>query len=57
MGLDFYYTPGSPPCSAVRMTAKAVGVELNPKLIALEKGEHLTPEYLAVNIDLYESSQ
>lgn len=47
--LDFYYTPGSAPCRAVQMTAKAVGVELNLKLVNLMAGEHLTPEYLKVN--------
>lgn len=49
MGLDFYYIPGSAPCRAVLMTAKAVGVELNLKLTNLMAGEHLTPEFLKVN--------
>lgn len=48
MGLDFYYLPGSAPCRAVLMTAKAVGVDLNLKLVNLMAGEHLTPEYLKV---------
>lgn len=50
MGIDFYYVPGSAPCRAVRMTAKAVGVDLNLKLTNLMAGEHLTPEYLKVFI-------
>lgn len=45
MGLDFYVLPGSPPCSAVQMTAKAVGVELNLKPVDMFAGEHLKPEY------------
>lgn len=48
MGLDLYYTPGSPPCHAVQMTAKAVGVELNLKCVNLAIGEHLKPEFLKV---------
>ncbi|XP_077286219.1 glutathione S-transferase 1-like [Arctopsyche grandis] len=49
MGIDFYYLPGSSPCRAVMMTAKALGVNLNFKLIDLMKGEHLTPEFLKMN--------
>jgi len=49
MGLDFYYIPGSAPCRAVQMTAKAVGVDLNLKLTNLMAGEHLKPEYLKIN--------
>lgn len=48
MGIDFYYLPGSSPCRAVQMTAKAVGVELNLKLTDLMAGEHLKPEFLKV---------
>lgn len=49
MGIDLYYTPGSSPCRAVLMTAKAVGVDLNLKLTNLMAGEHLKPEYLKLN--------
>jgi len=49
MVLDFYYVPGSAPCRAVQMTAKAVGVELNLKLTNLMAGEHLKPEFVAIN--------
>lgn len=49
MVVDFYYIPGSAPCRAVQMAAKAVGVELNLKLTNLMAGEHLKPEYLAVS--------
>lgn len=47
--MDFYYLPGSAPCRAVQMTAKAVGVDLNLKLLDLFKGEHLKPEFLQVS--------
>lgn len=49
MTIDFYYTPGSSPCRAVLLTAKALGVELNLKPMNLMKGEHLTPEFLKIN--------
>ncbi|XP_037952558.1 glutathione S-transferase 1-1-like [Teleopsis dalmanni] len=47
--MDFYSMPHSAPCRAVMMTAKAIGVQLNPKLISLPNGEHLKPEYLKLN--------
>jgi len=49
MTIDFYYLPGSAPCRAVQMTAKALGVELNCKLLNLMTGEHLTPEFIKIN--------
>lgn len=48
--MDFYYLPGSAPCRAVQMTAAAVGVELNPKLVNLMNGDQLKPEFLKVII-------
>lgn len=47
--MDFYYLPGSAPCRAVQMTAAAVGVELNLKLLNLMAGEHMKPEFLKVS--------
>lgn len=55
MVLDFYYVPGSAPCRAVQMAAKAVGVELNLKLTDLMSGEHLKPEFVAVSIQPFKS--
>ncbi|WP_323677962.1 glutathione S-transferase N-terminal domain-containing protein, partial [Halorubellus sp. PRR65] len=49
MTIDFYYAPGSSPCRAVLLTAKAIGVDLNLKLMDLMKGEHLSPEFLKIN--------
>ncbi|XP_018580374.1 glutathione S-transferase 1-1-like [Anoplophora glabripennis] len=40
MPIDFYYIIGSPPCTAVLLTAKAVGINLNLKLKE-ENKEHL----------------
>lgn len=49
MTIDFYYTPGSAPCRASILVAKAIGVELNMKLTLLHEGEHLKPEFLKLN--------
>lgn len=38
----------SPPCRAVELTAKALGLELERKLVNLLAGENLTPEFLKV---------
>jgi glutathione S-transferase len=49
MGIDCYYMPGSAPCRAVLLAAKNLGVELNLKLVNLMAGEHLKPEFIAMN--------
>jgi len=49
MPIDLYYLPGSAPCRSVLLTAKAVGVDLNLKLLDLMKGEQLTPEFIKIN--------
>ena len=49
MPIDIYYLPGSPPCRAVLLTAKALGLEMNLKRLELMKGEHLKPEFLKIN--------
>lgn len=48
MPVDLYQAVGSAPCSAVRLTAAAVGVNLNLKDTNLMVGEHLKPEFLKV---------
>lgn len=48
MTIDFYYLPGSSPCRAVLLAAKAVGVDLNLKYTDLMKGDQMTPEFLKV---------
>ncbi|XP_053945499.1 glutathione S-transferase 1-1-like [Anastrepha ludens] len=47
--MDFYYVPASAPCRAVLMTAQALGIKLNKKLVNLFAGEHLKPEFLKLN--------
>nr|ANS56595.1 glutathione S-transferase delta3 [Micromelalopha troglodyta] len=49
MPLDLYYVPGSAPCRSVLLTAKALNLNLNLKLIDLHHGDHLKPEYLKLN--------
>lgn len=49
MPIDLYYHPLSPPSRSVMLTAKAVGVDLNLKKLDIMKGEHMTPEFLAIN--------
>lgn len=49
MAIDLYHIAGSPPCNAVQLAANAVGVKLNLKTTDLEKGEHLTPKFIALN--------
>ncbi|XP_037948097.1 glutathione S-transferase 1 [Teleopsis dalmanni] len=44
-----YYTPRSPPCRAVLLTAAAVGLELDLRPMNLKAGDHLTPEFLKLN--------
>lgn len=46
--IDLYYMPTSPPCRSVMLVAKALGVNLNLKMINVMEGEHLTPEFLKV---------
>ncbi|KAH8306476.1 hypothetical protein KR018_012419, partial [Drosophila ironensis] len=47
--MDFYYHPGSAPCRSVIMTAKALGLELNMKLLNPMEGEQLQPDFVKLN--------
>ncbi|CAL4156963.1 unnamed protein product, partial [Meganyctiphanes norvegica] len=47
--MDFYYIPLSPPCRAVMLTAKALGVEMNLKFLNVMAGDQMKPEFLAIN--------
>lgn len=49
MPVDLYYMPLSAPCRSCMLTAKAVGVELNLKLLDLMAGEQMKPEFVAIN--------
>ncbi|KAJ6642013.1 Glutathione S-transferase 1, isoform C [Pseudolycoriella hygida] len=44
-----YYINRSPPCRAVLMAAKYIGVELDLKIIDSRKGENRTPQFLKMN--------
>lgn len=44
-----YMVPLSPPARAVLMTAAAIDVKLDQKMVDLSKGEHKTAEFLKVN--------
>lgn len=39
----------SPPCRAVLLTAKALGVDLDMQVVNLLEGAHKTPEFLEIN--------
>ncbi|XP_020814116.1 glutathione S-transferase D7-like [Drosophila serrata] len=47
--IDLYNMPGTPTTRAVKMVAKAVGVELNSKYINTLEGDQLKPEFLKIN--------
>ncbi|KAH8331065.1 hypothetical protein KR067_011085, partial [Drosophila pandora] len=47
--MDFYYMPGSGGCRTVLMVAKALGLELNKKMLNVKAGEQMTPEFLKIN--------
>ncbi|XP_017041173.1 glutathione S-transferase D2 isoform X1 [Drosophila ficusphila] len=47
--MDFYYMPGSSGCRTVIMVAKALGLELNKKLVNTMEGEQLKPEFVKLN--------
>jgi len=49
MVIDYYHMDASAPCRGPRLTAAALGVELNLKTVDLMKKEQLTPEYLKMN--------
>lgn len=44
-----YYVDLSPPSRSVLLTAAAIGVELELKIVNLLAGDHLTPEFLKVS--------
>lgn len=48
--IKLYYFPPSPPCRAVMMAAKAMGIELEMVLTNIIEGEHMTPEFLKVRL-------
>ncbi|XP_041988886.1 glutathione S-transferase 1-1-like [Aricia agestis] len=49
MPVDLYYVPGSAPCRAVLLTARALNINLNLKLVDLHHGEHLKEDFIKLN--------
>jgi glutathione S-transferase len=47
--MKLYMTPLSPNAQRVRLTAAVLGLQLEEKLVDLARGEHRSPEYLAIN--------
>nr|XP_032515655.1 glutathione S-transferase 1-like isoform X2 [Danaus plexippus plexippus] len=47
--IKLYYLPPSPPCRAVMMTARALGLDLDLVLTNIMEGQHMTPEFLKMN--------
>ncbi|XP_017041192.1 glutathione S-transferase D7-like [Drosophila ficusphila] len=47
--MDFYYSPRGAGCRTVIMVAKALGLELNKKLVNTMEGEQLKPEFVKLN--------
>ncbi|KAF2880917.1 hypothetical protein ILUMI_25246 [Ignelater luminosus] len=49
MTIDLYYTPWSPNCRAVQLTAKLLGIDINLKRLQVSKKEQLTSEFIKIN--------
>jgi len=49
MSRILYYSSLSPPCRAVLLTTKSLGLDVQVKVIDTLKGEQHTPEYLKIN--------
>lgn len=49
MVIDLYYHPMSSPCRAVMLTAEALGINFNYKMVDLAASEQLAPEYAEVS--------
>ena len=49
MPIDLYHMDASSACRSVRLTAKMVGVELNLKVLDLQAGEQMKPEFIKIN--------
>ncbi|KAH8289042.1 hypothetical protein KR054_005566 [Drosophila jambulina] len=47
--MDIYINPGTPGTRAIFMTAKALGLELNSKIVNPMAGDNLKPEFVKLN--------
>lgn len=48
--LDLYYFPASPPCWAVMLLGRAIGVNFNLKTVNIMTGENMKQSFLKVYI-------
>lgn len=48
--IALYYLEVSPPSRAVLFTAKSIGIELDLIPVDIRTKEHLTPEFIKVNL-------
>lgn len=48
-----YYLPPSPPCRALLMLARLLGLEFELKIVNIIEGDHMKPEFLQVSIYMY----
>ena len=53
--MKLYFNPLSPNVRRVRLTAAVLGLELDEKKVDFAKGEHKSPEYLALNVPQVEA--
>lgn len=44
-----YYLPPSPPCRALLMLARMLGIEFDLKIVNILEGDHMKPEFLKVH--------
>ena len=49
MGVDIFGVQGSPPCRAVYLVAKAIGLDYNYHKVDMQAGQHRSPEFLQMN--------
>ncbi|KAH8391608.1 hypothetical protein KR200_000568, partial [Drosophila serrata] len=47
--MDIYVSPGTPGTRAIFMTAKALGLKLNVKIVNPRAGDNLKPEFVKLN--------
>lgn len=46
--MNLYYLPPSPPCRAVMILARILGIDLNLKTLNILQGEHMKKDFLEV---------
>ncbi|XP_043199522.1 glutathione S-transferase 1-1-like [Amphibalanus amphitrite] len=49
MGVDIFGVQGSPPCRAVYLVAKAIGLDYTFNKVDMQAGQHRSPEFLKMN--------